>query len=161
AAQGRAHLVVHRDAEGRTHLALAPPLFKDRWQNDVAVAAAGTAHAMLDEGRTLENAAALGRNAMAATSKIAEGALGAAPGRPPAGGGGCATCCHRAGGATPPEVSAISPPPAAPRAPAELAAAVRRIREADDRTRGLPAAERVSPDLPCPFLEDARCSIYE
>jgi hypothetical protein len=42
-----------------------------------------------------------------------------------------------------------------------LAQAFQRIREADDRTRDLPQQERMSPDLPCPFLEAERCSIYE
>ena len=50
-------------------LALSQPLFNDQWQNDVAVATASTAHAMLTEGHTLEQAVALGRNAMAGTSK--------------------------------------------------------------------------------------------
>src|SRR4029077_8029706 len=36
-----------------------------------------------------------------------------------------------------------------------------RVRDADDRTRGMSPAERQSPDHPCPFLEEARCSIYE
>jgi hypothetical protein len=65
-------------------LALSQPVFNDRWQNDVAVATAATAHAMLGEGHTLEQAAALGRCAMAATSKIVEGALAQSPDRPPA-----------------------------------------------------------------------------
>jgi hypothetical protein len=35
------------------------------------------------------------------------------------------------------------------------------VRAADDATRGMTAAERQSPALPCPFLEEGRCSIYE
>ena len=42
-AQGRAHLVVHRDDLGRAQgLSLSEPLFNDQWQNEVAVAAANT-----------------------------------------------------------------------------------------------------------------------
>ena len=116
---------------------------------------------MLGEGHTLEQAVALGRNAMAGTSKIADGALAQSPDRPPACRSGCAHCCHQAVGVTPPEVFAIHEHLRATRAPAELAAVVRRIRAADDRTRGMTSAERLSPDLPCPFLVDERCSIYE
>ena len=60
-AQGRAHLVIQRDEYGTpVGLALDRPLFNDRWQNEVALATASTAHAVLGEGHTLENAAALG-----------------------------------------------------------------------------------------------------
>src|SRR6185503_10446002 len=75
-AQGRAHLVIQRDGYGReAGLALSQPLFRDPWQDDVAVAVAAKAHAMLREGHTPAQAAALGRDAMAATSKIVDGAL--------------------------------------------------------------------------------------
>jgi len=161
-AQGRAHLVIQRDAHGReAGLALSQPVFNDRWQNDVAVATAATAHAMLGQGHTLEQAAALGRSAMAATSKIVEGALAQSPDRPPACRPGCAHCCHQAVGVTPPEVFAIHAHLRATRAPDELTALAEIIRIADDQTRGLTPAERLSPEFPCPFLVDARCSIYE
>lgn len=161
-AEGRAHLVIQRDGYGRpVGLALSQALFNEQWQNDVAVAAASTAHGMLAEGHTLEQAVALGRNAMAGTSKIADGALARSAERPPACRAGCAHCCHQAVGVTPPEVFAIYEHLRATRAAAALAVVVGRIRDADDRTRGLSPAARLSPDLPCPFLEDARCSIYE
>src|SRR4029453_16055411 len=70
-------------------------------------------------------------------------------------------CCHQSVGVTPPEVFAIYDHLRATRAPDEMDALVARIREADDRTRGMSSAERLSPDLPCPFLEDQQCSIYE
>src|SRR6185369_14295022 len=162
-ARGRTHLLlVERDAQGRTlRLGLARPLFHERWQNDVALGAASTADALLTEARTAAQAATLGRSAMAATSRIAEGALAQSPDRPPACRPGCAHCCHQAVGVTPPEVLAIHDHLRATRSPAALEATARRIREADDRTRGMPSAERLSPDLPCPFLEEARCTIYE
>jgi hypothetical protein len=166
---------VHRDARGKAHLlvvardpgggpdrvALARPLFEAEWQNQVAAAAAATAHAMLTVGRTPEQAAALGRNAMAGTSKIVDGALAQAPERPPACRAGCAHCCHQPVGVTPPEVLAIVAHLQAIRAPAALEATTARMREADDRTRGVPTADRLSAEFPCPFLEDARCTIYE
>jgi hypothetical protein len=154
--------VIHRDARGTMQgLSLSEPLFNDQWQNEVAVAAAGTAHAFLAEAHTLDRAVALGRNAMAATSKLAEGALAQATDRAPACQAGCAHCCYQAVGVSAPEVFAIHEHLRATRTPDELAAVVARIRAADDRTRGMTSAERLSPDNPCPFLIDERCSIYE
>jgi hypothetical protein len=161
-AHGRTHLVIHRDALGRMNgMTLSRPLFNDSWQNDVAIAAASTAHELLNDDRTQEKAAALGRNAMAASSKIAEGALALSPDRPPACHSGCSHCCYQAVGVSVPEVFAIYAHLLATRAEGELDATARRIRETDDKTRGLSSAERFSPDLPCPFLESERCSIYE
>jgi len=162
-ARGLAHLVIQRDADGRTRgLALSRPLFGEAWQNDVALAAATTAHAMLSAGYTFASAAALGRNAMAGASRLADGALAQSPDRPPACRAGCAHCCHQAVGVTAPEVFAILDHLRATRTADELDAIIARIRAADDRTRGLAATERLSPDHPCPFLEeDARCSVYE
>jgi Fe-S-cluster containining protein len=160
--RGRAHLVIQRDGHGNpAGLALSRPLFKEQWQNELTVAAAGTAHRLLGEGHTPEKAAALGRSAMAGTSTIADGVLARSPERPPACRAGCAHSCHQAVGVTPPEVFAIHAQLRATRTAGELEAVVRRIREADDRTRGMASAERLSPELPCPFLEEARCSIYD
>jgi len=162
--RGRAHLIIRRDGRGQPDgLALSQPLFDDQWQNDLVVATAGTAQRMLSGGHTAENAAALGRKAMAGTSTIADGLLARAADRPPACRAGCAHCCHQAVGVTPPEVFAIHAHLHATRTPAELEAVMRRVRDADDRTRGISAADRLSPDLPCPFLhvDDARCTIYE
>jgi len=160
--RGRAHLIIRRDGYGNpAGIGLSRPLFNEQWQNDLAVATAGTAHRMLGEGHTPEQAAALGRDAMAATSTIADGVLARSPDRPPACRAGCAHCCHQAVGVTAPEVFAIHDHLRATRTPDQLEALVRRLHEADDRTRGMAAAERLSPELPCPFLEEARCSIYE
>jgi len=160
--EGRTHLLVHRDALGRTErLALSEPLFTEEWQNTVAVAAASTAHGLLCEDHSLRGAVKLARSAMAGTSKIAEGALARSPERPPACRSGCAHCCYQAVGVSAPEVFAIHDHLRATRTPAELAAVVRRVREADDRTRGMTPAARLSPELPCPLLEAERCSIYE
>lgn len=160
--RGRTHLVIRRDASGReVGLALAAPLFEETWQNEVALGAAASAHARLADGHTFDNAAAIGRDAMAGTSTIADGALARAPERPPACRAGCAHCCHQAVGVTPPEVFAIYDHLRETRTPRDLEAVLARVRAADDRTRGMPAAERISADLPCPFLRDERCSIYE
>src|ERR1700728_4684998 len=106
-AQGRAHLVIHRDAQGRAQrLALSQPLFNDTWQNDVATAAASTAHGLMSEGRTLAKAIQLGRSAMAGTSKIADGLLANSTGPTPACRSGCAHCCYQAVGVSAPEAFA-------------------------------------------------------
>lgn len=160
--RGRAHLVIERDAEGRTvGMSLSRPLFEEAWQNDVALAAAGTTHAMLADDYTFAGAAEVGKSAMVGTSRLVDGALAQSPDRPPACRAGCAHCCYQSVGVTAPEVFAIYDHLRATRAPGPLEAALARVREADDATRGLAAAERLSPDHPCPFLEDGRCSIYE
>jgi len=154
--------VILRDALGRTHgITLSRPLFNDSWQNDVAIAAANTVHELLNDGRTPEKAAALGRNAMAATSKIADGVVALSPNLSPACHSGCSHCCYQAVGVSAPEVFAIYDHLRATRTSGELDVTVARIRDADDKTRGMTSAERLSPDLPCPFLESDRCSIYE
>lgn len=161
-AEGRTHLVVHRGAQGKIRdMALSRPIFNDDWQNEVAIAAAKTVHELLSDGPTAEGVIALGHNAMAATSSIAEGALDLDPQSRPACHAGCSHCCYQAVGVSPPEVFAIYDHLLATRTPQELMSTVERIREADDQTRGMTSAERLSPDLPCPFLVRERCSIYD
>lgn len=161
-ARGRAHLVIERDADGQTvGMALSRALFEEAWQNDVALAAAGTAHATLADDYTFAGAAEVGKSAMQGASKLVDGALAQSPDRPPACRAGCAHCCYQAVGVTPPEVFAIYDHLRATRTAGELDAALARVRDADDRTRRLPAAERLSPEHPCPFLVAERCSIYE
>src|SRR5262245_52363552 len=47
-AEGRVHLVLHRDPEtGQSLVTLEAPIFEESWQNDVAAAAANTAYASL------------------------------------------------------------------------------------------------------------------
>ena len=161
-AQGRAHLVIQRDEYG-TPLGVAfdAPLFQEPWQNELALATAATTHEMLNAAYTPEQAGAVGHNAMAGTSKMVDGVIALSPNRPPACRPGCAHCCHQTVGVTAPEVFAIHAHLRATRTPDEFDAVAGRIRAADDNTRGMATLDRVSPDLPCPFLVDARCSIYE
>ena len=161
-AQGRAHLLIQRDPLGApVGVALSRPLFNQPWQNDVALGAANTAHAFLAAGHTLAQAVGLGRSAMAGTSKIADGLLRGSPDRAPACRAGCAHCCYQPVGVSAPEVFAIYDHLSSTQTAADRQATEQRIRGADDRTRGMTAAERQSPDFPCPFLIDERCSIYE
>jgi hypothetical protein len=160
--QGRAHLVIERDDFGQaTGLGLSEAVFEEQWQNDVLVASAGAAHAMLGEAYTLAQAAAIGRTAMTATSKIVDVALAQAGNRPVACRAGCSHCCHQTVGVTAPEVFALYEHLRTTRDDDALAAVADRVRAMDDRTRGLPPAERVTPELPCVFLVDDRCSVYE
>jgi hypothetical protein len=47
------------------------------------------------------------------------------------------------------------------RSPDELERLIQTLEQAREQTRGLSADERFSPDLPCPFLESHRCTIYD
>lgn len=159
---GRVHLLVRRDPAGHVvALGLSAPLFHDAWQNDVAIGAASTAEQRMSAGHTLANAVQLGRDAMAGTSKIADGALSLAVEQGPACHSGCAHCCYQAVGVSAPEVFAIYDHLRSTLNDSELEAVTTRIRATDDQTRGMTSAERLTPELPCPFLEQERCSIYE
>ena len=159
---GRLHLTVHRNpVSGEEALTLNEPVFKETWQNDLAVAAASTAHGILRGEPTLERAVALARNAMAATSRLAEGLLARAPEGAVACRAGCDHCCYQAVGVTAPEALAILDHLKSTRSSGELAAVAARVSARHDETRGLSSQERFSPDHPCPFLEAGQCSIYE
>src|SRR6185436_4237127 len=106
-AQGRAHLIIQRDEYGTPlGVALDGPLFEAQWENELALATAATTNELLNAAYTPEQAAAVGRNAMAGTSRMADGFIAQSPDRPPACGAGCAHCCHQTVGVTPPEVFA-------------------------------------------------------
>src|SRR5690606_29654629 len=88
-----------RDARGATRaLELSDPIFAHAWQNRVALAAAETAHGLLSEGRTLEQAVALGASAMSAVSSLAEQSSREAGSPDLACGRGCTHCCHQSVG---------------------------------------------------------------
>jgi Fe-S-cluster containining protein len=74
---------------------------------------------------------------------------------------GCSFCCRSPRvEASPPEVFALAARldamPAAQREAIHM-----RIRDADDRTRGLNVAQRMAARVPCPLLENEQCSVYE
>ena len=74
---------------------------------------------------------------------------------------GCSFCCRS------PQVEASSPEIFALAAridalpAAQREAMLARVRAADDATRGLSAAQRAAARIPCPLLENDRCSVYE
>jgi Fe-S-cluster containining protein len=163
-ADGRVHLALalHRDpVTGRQDVTLRAPLFEETWQNDVAIAAARTAHAVLDGQPSLEGAVALARDAMAATSRLIEGLLARAPEGAVACRAGCDHCCYQLVGVTAPEALAIFDHLSRTLSDAELERVAARVAAHHDRTRDLSAAERFSPQHPCVFLEAGRCTIYE
>ncbi|MGC4093911.1 MAG: YkgJ family cysteine cluster protein [Polyangiaceae bacterium] len=160
-AAGRVHLVVQRDAEnGELGLGLSAPLFADGWQNQVALGAANTVRAGLANGATAESASAIAEQAMAGTSKLVDGFLARATDRQVACGAGCSHCCYQSVSVSAPEAFAIYDYLQGALSPDQLVELSRRIVATDERTRGLAAEQRLSPDLPCPFLEGTQCSIY-
>jgi Fe-S-cluster containining protein len=161
---GRVHLTVQRDpASGAETVGLAAPLFEEAWQNDVAAAAAGTAHGMLGGAPTLEAAVALARNAMDGVSRLIEGLLARAPAGAVACRAGCDHCCYQSVGVTPPEALAIFDHLSRTLSDAEMERTAAQVAAHRARTRGLSTAERFSPQHPCVFLDVAggRCTVYE
>jgi Fe-S-cluster containining protein len=161
-AQGRLHLVLQRDAQsGCESVGLRAPLFKEPWQDELSVGTANTARAILRTVPDLERTVELARNAMAATSRLAEALLARAPAGAVACRAGCDHCCHQPVGLTPPEALAILAHLRQTLADEELAAVAARLATRERETRALSSAQRFSPDQPCPFLEHGECSIYD
>jgi len=163
-AGGRVHLTVRRDPDdGAERVALAAPLFEEDWQNEIATAAANTAHGVLAGAPTLERAVALARNAMAATERLVGNLLARAPAGAVACRAGCDHCCYQSVGVTPFEALAIFDHLSGTLSDAELARVAAHVAAQRARTRGLSTTERFSPDYPCTFLqvETGRCTIYE
>jgi putative zinc- or iron-chelating protein len=153
---------VQRDpASGGEALTLKDPVFKECWQNDLALAAASTAHGVLRGQPTVERTVELARNAMAATSRLVDGLLARAPEGAVACKAGCDHCCHQAVGVTAPEALAIVDHLKSTRSSGELARVAAKISERHAKTSHLSSQDRFSPDHPCPFLEAGQCSIYD
>jgi len=149
---------------GTAQLVLRAPVFKEAWQNELAMGAANTARTLVADdpggGPTADGIAALARNVMDAVSRLTAGLLARAPAGAVACRAGCDHCCYQAVSVTVPEALAIAAHLRATLAGAELAALVARVATALARTRGLSPGQRFSPEHPCPFLEEAHCSIY-
>jgi len=166
-AAGRVHLVLQRDpVSGHEGVVLTAPVFEEAWQNDIATAAANTAHGILvgaPGGPTLERAVALARSAMAATSRLSDGLLARAPAGAVACRAGCDHCCYQSVGVTPPEVLAIFDHLSRTLSDDAMERFAAHVAEARARTRGLSSGDRFSPAHPCVFLqvETGRCAIYD
>ena len=160
--QGRVHLLLERDpATGSELVRLRAPLFREAWQDELSVGTANTARALLRAAPSLERTVELARNAMSATSRLAEALLSRAPSGAVACKAGCDHCCHQPVGLTPPEALAIAFHLRQTLASTELTTVAARLAQRAQETRGLSSAERFSPEQPCPFLERGKCSIYE
>lgn len=161
-AAGRVHLTLFRDPKsGREGVALKKPIFQAAWQNEIATAAANTAHAKLHGQVTFERTVELAESAMAAMSQLADGLLARAPAGAVACKDGCDHCCYQSVGVTPPEAFAIANYLRQNLTQDELGRTAAHISDCHERTQGLSAEERFSPDYPCPFLSQGSCTIYE
>lgn len=158
----RVHLTVIRDpASGNARIELRRPIFQEDWQNEVAKGTANTAYALLADQPTHLAAVELAESAMAGTSRLAEGLLAQAPHGSVACRAGCDHCCYQVVGVTAPEALAISLFLKGGLSEAELGLVTSRLESLAERTQGLSAEARFSPDYACAFLEDGQCSIYE
>lgn len=158
----RVHLTVIRDlASGNARIEFCRPVFQEPWQNEVAKATANTAYALLAEQPTHLATVELAESAMAGTSRLAEGLLAKAPAGSVACRAGCDHCCYQVVGVTAPEALAISIFLKGHLSEAELRLLTSRLESLAERTQGLSAEARFSPDYACAFLEAGRCSIYE
>src|SRR5690606_36919700 len=161
-ARGQVHLELHRDPlSGNAQVVLRQAIFEHAWQNQLAVATATTAHTLLQPEPTLEQVAELARNVMGATSRLAEGLLTRAPAGSVACKAGCDHCCYQPVGVTAPEALAIFDHLKQTRSVEALAQLTAHVAKRHEQTRDLSAAERFSPEQPCPFLESGHCSVYE
>lgn len=159
---GRLHLALVVDpASGRERLDLVRAVFHEDWQNRLTAAAANTAYAVLRDERSVDAVVRLGKSAMASTSTLVAGLLERAPAGSVACQAGCDHCCYQSVGVTPPEALAIHAHLLETRSASELEVLRRAIHSLATRTRGMSSEERVSPELPCPFLEGHSCTIYE
>ena len=161
-AAGRVHLVIQRDAaSGAESVALAAPLFEEDWQNELAVAAAQTAHGTLARETSLDAVVALARSAMDAAERLIGTLLARAPEGAVACRAGCDHCCYQSVGVTPPEALAIFDHLSRTLSDAALERFGAPVAAARARTRDLSTGDRFSPEHPCVFLEAGRCTIYE
>jgi Fe-S-cluster containining protein len=162
-ARGRVHLVLHRDGAGNEVVALARPVFQEAWQNELTAGTANTARALLRDEPTLESTRQLARQAMAATSRLADGLLAQAPPGSVACGAGCDHCCYQVVGVTPAEAFAVVEHVRRTRSADAVSELRARAAELLDQAGELDSNARFSPEHPCLFLEVAtgRCTIYE
>ena len=74
---------------------------------------------------------------------------------------GCAWCCYYQVGVTAPHALRIAAYVASGAAALPAASLIERLRRLDVRTHGLGAAQRLRERLPCAFLENMSCTIYD
>jgi hypothetical protein len=159
-ADGHLHLALHRDANGHEHATLSSPVFGVAWLDELALGAASTTLGVFGEQPSFARAALLAERITAAASRLTEGMLSRSPERV-ACRSGCDHCCHQSVAVTLPEALAIVAHLREAWTSDELLLFTARLAERVERTRGTSADERFSPELPCLFLREGSCSIYE
>src|SRR5436190_11388156 len=163
-ARGRVHLALFRDpASGAEQVSLRAPVFREDWQNELVAGAASTARAATAGAPNRASAVALARGVMDAVSRLLAGLLARAPAGAVACKAGCDHCCFQAVSVTLPEALAIVEHIDATWTADDRQALRGHLAERHAATRGLSAAERFSPQHPCPLLDrrDGSCRIYE
>jgi len=158
----RVHLtLIDEPSSGQKQLQLVRPVFREDWLNRMTEATANTAYASLNDQLTVEATVELGQHVMDASSRLTQGLLARVPEGTVACRAGCSHCCHQRVGVTPPEAFAIFHHLLETRDRAQLARLFETVITKRRHTHGLSAQERLSPLLPCPFLQANSCSIYE
>lgn len=157
---GRVYLqLVYDRANHRAHLTLTVPVFEHDWQNQLVLGVANTAYSLLTEHRSSDQVERLAENAMSAAARLGDNFIAQARGAV-ACRSGCAHCCYQSVGVTPPEALRIFAYLKATLSETEWENLKRLLSERGAETRDLSSNERFSPEHPCPFLQNAACSIY-
>lgn len=90
-----------------------------------------------------------------------DAALGAAATRAPACKAGCSYCCHIRVVAQPHEIFHLATFMQEHFAPEQIRRALDQARDNRKRIDPLTVAEHIATNIPCPLLEDGRCSAYQ
>jgi Fe-S-cluster containining protein len=160
--ESRLHLQLLRGPlSDRDHVDLISPVFKEHWQNELLIGSAHASYELMDGRPTVTAVVNAGRRAMTATSTFAERLLAQAPPGSLACKAGCDHCCYQSVGVTPPEALTIVAHLRSARTAEELQTLSLSVANRREATDGFTSAQRFSPELPCLFLIDAKCSIYE
>jgi Fe-S-cluster containining protein len=158
--QGRLHLVLHKDASGSVQVSLKTPLFREPWQNSLAVHTVVRALQQLKPGFKSEALAQLAQSATLQHEQLLQQLFAQNPTAVVACSSGCDHCCHQSVGVTPVEAIAILMFLREHCSAEKLEATATQAKAAYLRTRGLSADQRYSPDYPCIFLNQGACEIY-
>jgi hypothetical protein len=151
--------LIHDPGSNQSHLTLTTPVFEHDWQNQVVLGVANTAYSLLTEQRGRDQVERLAEYAMSAAARLGDNFIAQAGGAV-ACQSGCAHCCYQSVGVTPPEALRIYAYLKTSLSETEWDNLKRLLDERRAATRDLSSNERFSPEHPCPFLQEAACSIY-
>lgn len=158
----RVHLQVVRDqATGAEQIKLQLPVFSQAWQNKIVEGVAQLVHTVFGAQMGHEGVVLAARAAMEETSKYVGQLLQLAPQGALACRAACSHCCYQRVGVTAPEALAIVAHLKQTLDEAALFRVKQKVRLAHEKTHHLSAEQRLSPELPCPLLDNQMCSVYE